>query len=70
MEEKLDEIIALLTQLPDTLHSFMTSKYEDEAEPLKEDESEPLKEDESEPLKEEDESENKEKDLGMDYLEF
>ena len=69
MEEKLDEIIALLTQLPDTLHSFMTSKSEDEAEPLKEDESEPLKEDESEPLKE-DESENKEKDLGMDYLEF
>ena len=61
MEEKLDEIIALLTQLPDTLHSFITSKSEDEPEPLKEDEPEPLKSDEPE---------NKEKDLGMDYLEF
>ena len=62
MEEKLDEIIALLTQLPDTLHSFMLSKGEDEADPFEE---EPLKEDESE--NKEDESE---KDLGTDYLDF
>ena len=61
MEEKLDEIIALLTQLPDTLHSFMTSNSEDEAEPLKADEPEPLKADETE---------NNEKDLRKDYLEI
>ena len=64
MEEKLDEIIALLTQLPDTLHSFMSSNSEDEAKPLEEDEQEPIKTDETE------NKENKEKDLGMDYLEF
>ena len=62
MEEKLDEIIALLTQLPETLHSFMFSKGEDEADQFEE---EPLKEDESE--NKEDESE---KDLGTDYLDF
>ena len=61
MEEKLDEIIALLTQLPEALQSFITSKSEDEPEPLKPDEAEPTKPDETE---------NKEKDLGMDYLEF
>ena len=34
MEEKLDEIIALLTQLQDTLHSFITSKSEDDSETI------------------------------------
>jgi len=40
MEEKLDEIIALLTQLPHTLHSFITSNSEDESEQPKPDETE------------------------------
>ena len=61
MEEKLDKIIVLLTQLPDMLHSFITSKSEDESEQPKSDESEQPKPDETK---------NKEKDLGMDYLEF
>ena len=63
MEEKLDEIIALLTQLPDTLHSFMLYKGEGEADPFEE---ESLKEGEPESTNE-DESE---KDLGTDYLDF
>ena len=69
MEEKLDEIIALLTQLPDTLHSFMLSKGEDEPDSTKEGEPDSTKEDEPESTKD-DESENKEKDLGTDYLDF
>ena len=67
MEEKLDEIITLLTQLPDTLHSFMSSKGEDETEPP-EDETEPPEDETEQP--EDEQEQTKEKDLGMDYLDF